>query len=67
MPVFDYACDACKKMRTQTISVHEEEFKPICDCGKTMYKIYSPIGVTFKGKGFYTTDKGTSSGNSKDN
>lgn len=67
MPVFDYACDDCKIMRTQTISVHEEEFIPTCACGKTMYKIYSPVGVTFRGQGFYTTDKGQSSGNSKDN
>lgn len=67
MPTFDYACDDCKTTRTQTISVHEDEFMPVCACGKTMRKVYGPIGIAFKGQGFYATDKGQSSGNSKDN
>jgi putative FmdB family regulatory protein len=57
MPVYDYKCE-CGKTRTQTVSIKEQEFRAVCDCGKDMKRVYSAPNIKFNGSGFYTTDKG---------
>lgn len=56
MPVYDFKCE-CGNTRTQTISINEKDFKAVCHCGKQMVRVYGTVGVTFKGQGFYSTDK----------
>lgn len=57
MPIYDYQCE-CGKTRTVTLSIKAEEYTAVCACGKTMTRIYSVGVVSFKGAGFYSTDKG---------
>jgi len=57
MPVYDFKC-SCGNTRTQTISINEKDFKAVCHCGKEMVRDYKTVGVSFKGQGFYSTDKG---------
>lgn len=56
MPVYDYQCE-CGNTRTVTLSIKAEEYKATCSCGKEMRRIYSVGVVSFKGSGFYSTDK----------
>ena len=57
MPVYDYECE-CGEKRTQTVSINDKDFTAVCKCGKTMTKVFGIGAVTFKGSGFYQTDKG---------
>ena len=57
MPVYDYECE-CGEKRTQTVSITDSEFKAVCKCGKEMTRVYAVGAITFKGSGFYQTDKG---------
>lgn len=67
MPTFEFECSKCGDTRTETISIHVNDFQAICKCGTRMSKVYGRIGVQFKGSGFYATDKGDNSGDGKDN
>ncbi|TVZ04030.1 FmdB family transcriptional regulator [Trebonia kvetii] len=67
MPTYQYACTECggqleavQKFTDEPLTVHE-------DCGGRLRKVFSPVGIVFKGSGFYRTDSrgsGSSSGTS---
>ena len=67
MPTYQYVCTECggqleavQKFTDDALTVHE-------DCGGRLRKVYSPVGIVFKGSGFYRTDSrgsGSSSGTS---
>ena len=57
MPVYDYKCQDCNVTRTITISIKHEDFVMKCDCGKPMVKVFGIGSVSFRGPGFYSTDK----------
>lgn len=57
MPVYDFKCPKCEETRTQTLSIHENDFKAVCKCGEQMRKIFTPPPIMFRGNGFYKTDK----------
>ncbi len=56
MPTYQYACTECggqleavQKFTDDPLTVHE-------DCGGRLRKVFSPVGIVFKGSGFYKTD-----------
>ena len=56
MPIYEYHCTSCgndlevfQHMQDPTLTVCPE-------CHGTLKKIYSPVGIVFKGSGFYATD-----------
>ena len=62
MPTYQYRCTECggeleavQKFSDDPLTVHE-------DCGGRLRKVFSPVGIVFKGSGFYRTDsrKGSS-------
>src|SRR5208282_879199 len=62
MPTYQYLCTECggqleavQKFSDDPLTVHE-------DCGGRLRKVFSPVGIVFKGSGFYRTDsrKGSS-------
>ena len=62
MPTYQYRCTECggeleavQKFTDDPLTVHE-------DCGGRLRKVFSPVGIVFKGSGFYRTDsrKGSS-------
>jgi putative FmdB family regulatory protein len=57
MPVYDFKCPKCEETRTQTLSIHENDFKAVCKCGEQMRKVFTPPPIMFRGNGFYKTDK----------
>jgi putative FmdB family regulatory protein len=56
MPVYEYACTACGE-RTEAKQGFDDPPLEVCPkCGGKLRKLYSPVGIVFKGSGFYATD-----------
>ena len=62
MPTYQYVCTECgdqveavQKFTDDPLTVHDT-------CGGRLRKVFSPVGIVFKGSGFYRTDsrKGSS-------
>jgi putative FmdB family regulatory protein len=56
VPTYQYACTECggqfeavQKFSDDPLTVHEA-------CGGRLRKVFSPVGIVFKGSGFYRTD-----------
>ena len=68
MPIYEYACTACGERVEAKQSFDDPPLETCEICGGKLRKLYSPVGVVFKGSGFYSTDtkkKGSSSSSSK--
>ena len=58
MPTYEYVCKACEETLTDIRSIHAQEPIFLCvKCGQQMTQVISLGGITFKGSGFYRTDK----------
>ena len=56
MPVYEYACTNCGE-RTEAKQGFDDLPLEVCPhCEGKLRKLYSPVGVLFKGSGFYSTD-----------
>lgn len=56
MPIYEYACTACGE-RTEARQGFDDPPLDVCPhCGGKLRKLYSPVGIVFKGSGFYATD-----------
>ena len=60
MPIYEFQCisDRCEaNLRyEQEFKISEPHDIECGFCGEQMVKIYSSIGISFKGSGFYSTD-----------
>jgi putative FmdB family regulatory protein len=56
MPAYDFKCTECSKgfEITRPMSTAGDECCP--SCGAVAKKVFSPVGVSFKGTGFHNTD-----------
>jgi len=67
MPIYEYACTACGERVEARQSFTDPPLETCEICGGKLRKLYSPVGIVFKGSGFYATDaknKKGSGGNS---
>ncbi len=66
MPIYTYRCDNCGVQfeRQQHFSDPPLEKCPECN-KKALRKVYTPVGIVFKGSGFYATDHRSPSGTSR--
>ena len=61
MPTYQYACTDCGE-RTEVVQKFTDDALTTCaTCGGKLRKVYSPVGIVFKGSGFYRTDSRKSS------
>jgi putative FmdB family regulatory protein len=66
VPTYQYACTACDE-RLEAVQKFTDEPLSTCEiCGGSLRKVYSPVGIVFKGSGFYRTDSRNGAGNGKD-
>lgn len=66
MPVYTYRCDNCGVQFDRRQSFTDPLLKVCPDCGKkALHKVYTPVGIVFKGSGFYATDHRSPSGQNK--
>ena len=56
MPTYEYKCKECGIVfdRYQHFSDDPLRICPECDC--EVYRVIHPVGIIFKGSGFYVTD-----------
>ena len=63
MPVYVYHCDQCGFQFEQQQKFSDKPLRRCPSCGKeSLHKVYMPVGVIYKGSGFYSTDHRSSSG-----
>lgn len=59
MPTYEYECDSCGHGFETVQKMMDEPLKICPKCGKSLRRVLSGgIGISFKGSGFYVTDKG---------
>ncbi len=57
MPTYDYQCDGPQHHRFERFQRFSEPPVTVCpDCGADVHRVIHPVGVLFKGPGFYKTD-----------
>ena len=63
MPVYSYLCEECGHSFDQFQHFTDDALTVCPVCGKVaLRKVYTPVGIVFKGKGFYATDNRSPSG-----
>ena len=67
MPTYEYACAECGE-RLEAVQKFTDDPLTVCPaCGGKLRKLFSPVGIVFKGSGFYRNDSRVSASNgSKD-
>jgi putative FmdB family regulatory protein len=61
MPTYEYRCNACGEHLEVVQSFSDEPLQKCPNCGKkALRKVFSPVGIVFKGSGFYKTDNRSS-------
>ncbi|HSB90566.1 MAG TPA: FmdB family zinc ribbon protein [Anaerolineales bacterium] len=65
MPTYAYRCDNCGVQFDRFQSFSEPPLVRCPECGEdALRKLYTPVGIVFKGSGFYATDHRSPSGQS---
>ena len=63
MPTYEYACAECGE-RLEAVQKFSDDPLTVCPaCGGRLRKVFSPVGIVFKGSGFYRTDSRASAAN----
>ncbi len=68
MPTYEYACTRCGQHVEVFQRLSEEPLTTCGACGGPLRKVFHPVGIVFKGSGFYATDsrsKPSTSGSDK--
>ncbi len=57
MPTYEYACSSCDRTHEIVQSMSDPTLTVCPGCGQpTLRKLFSGVGIHFKGSGFYRTD-----------
>jgi putative FmdB family regulatory protein len=56
MPTYEYACTECGDRTEAVQSISDPPLTTCTVCGGRLRKVFSPVGIVFKGSGFYRTD-----------
>ena len=56
MPTYEYACRSCGEHLEIVQSFRDEPLTECPNCGGHLRKVFSPVGISFKGSGFYRND-----------
>jgi putative FmdB family regulatory protein len=63
MPVYTYQCENCGVRFDQQQKFSDPPLTRCPECSKkSLRKVYMPVGIVFKGSGFYATDHKSPSG-----
>jgi putative FmdB family regulatory protein len=66
MPLYDYRCRSCDHELEVQQSINDDALTTCPECGGELRKVFSPVGISFKGSGFYRNDaRSSSNGGSK--
>ena len=56
MPTYSYRCDACDHHFEAVQRFSDEPIKECPNCSGAVRRLIHPVGVVFKGSGWYVTD-----------
>ncbi|MEN9935739.1 MAG: hypothetical protein RLZZ387_2318 [Chloroflexota bacterium] len=56
MPTYVYACDSCGAQFEKFQSFKDEPERTCPRCSKDVRRVFQPVGIVFKGSGWYITD-----------
>lgn len=63
MPIYLYRCENCGFQFEQQQKFSDDPLIMCPECGQeTLRKVYVPVGIVFKGSGFYSTDNRSTKG-----
>lgn len=63
MPIYTYRCENCGVQFERRQKFSDDPLKRCPECSKNaLRKVYLPVGIVFKGSGFYATDNRSPSG-----
>ena len=63
MPIYTYRCENCGVQFEKTQKFSDAPLTRCPECNKkSLRKVYTPVGIVFKGSGFYATDNRSPSG-----
>jgi putative FmdB family regulatory protein len=55
MPIYEYKCENDHVFDVRQ-SISEDPLSECIKCGASVRKVLHPVGISFKGSGFYSTD-----------
>ncbi len=61
MPTYQYACTACTEQFEVVQKFSDASLTECPSCKGRLRKVFSPVGIVFKGSGFYRTDSRSTS------
>jgi putative FmdB family regulatory protein len=68
MPTYTYQCDNCGVRFDRHQKFTEKPLTKCPECSEeALRKVFTPVGIVFKGSGFYATDHRSPSGGSRKN
>ncbi|MBC7232886.1 MAG: zinc ribbon domain-containing protein [Chloroflexi bacterium] len=56
MPIYEYECESCRIRFERFQHFKDEPLKECPECGGPVHRLLQPVGIIFKGSGFYITD-----------
>jgi putative FmdB family regulatory protein len=56
MPLYEYECEGCGVRFERRQHMEDEPVKVCPECGGRVHRLIQPVGIIFKGSGFYVTD-----------
>lgn len=63
MPIYTYRCESCGVQFEKHQRFDDAPLTRCPECNKkSLRKVYTPVGIVFKGSGFYATDHKSPSG-----
>ena len=66
MPTYEYRCSSCGQHVEVVQSFSDDPLTECASCGGPLKKVFAPVGIVFKGSGFYKTDSRKSTSASRD-
>jgi putative regulatory protein, FmdB family len=64
VPTYQYTCTACGHHLEAVQSFSDDPLTECPECNGRLRKLFSSVGIVFKGSGFYRTDSRSSSSSS---
>ncbi|MBC7225256.1 MAG: FmdB family transcriptional regulator, partial [Anaerolineae bacterium] len=56
MPTYQYECEECGLVFERRQHFHDAPLKRCPECQGPVHRVFQPVGIIFKGSGFYVTD-----------
>lgn len=61
MPTYTYTCTSCNDVIERRQSFSDAPLTTCEQCGGSLRKVFHPVGIVFKGSGWYVTDSRSAS------